>query len=272
VHCAVSKSVRTAQGLQLGELAPLPEARASDIVFVTGFPLRHTPPAAIARWLKACDRAGARIFAICTGAFLLGRAGLLDGRACTTHWKRTDELQRQFPKANVLTGRLFVQDGRITTSAGVASGIDMTLDFIEQEHGPIVAARVAREIVVYIRRDASHKQESIYTEHREHIDPGVHAVQDWLIAHPDAKSGLAELAKIAKMSERNLTRAFSRATGVSIGEYRRRLRLEHARALLANPKMTVEEVAARTGFADARQLRRLWRAAYGVAPRNFRSA
>jgi transcriptional regulator GlxA family with amidase domain len=272
IHCGISESVRTAQGLQVGALAPLPQPRATDIIFVPGFPLRTSPPAALPSWLKQCDRIGARIFAICTGAFLLGRAGLLAGRRCTTHWRRTEELQTQFPKANVLTGRLFVHDGTITTSAGVASGIDMTLDFVEQEHGPIVAARVAREIVVYIRRDASHKQESIYTEHRTHIDPGVHAVQDWLIAHPDAKCGLAELAKVANMSERNLTRAFARATGIPIGEYRQRLRLEHARTLLANPSLTVEEVAARTGFADARQLRRLWRAAYGSSPRHARGS
>jgi transcriptional regulator GlxA family with amidase domain len=267
VHCGASESVMTAQGLQISALAPLPEPLSTDIVFISGFPLRTTPPAALVRWLKECHRAGARIFAICTGAFLLGRAGLLDGRRCTTHWRRTGELSAQFPEADVLTGRLFVHDGRITTSAGVASGIDMTLDFIEQELGPLVAARVAREIVVYIRRDASQKQESIYTEYRTHIDPGVHAVQDWLVAHPDAKYGLAELAQIANMSERNLTRAFARATGVSIGDYRRRLRLEHARSLLRNPAITVEEVASRTGFADARQLRRLWRAAYGSSPR-----
>ena len=266
LHCGSEESVVTAQGLRVSALAPLPEPRSSDIIFVPGFPLRFAPPPALPRWLRACDRAGARIFAICTGAFLLGRAGLLDGRRCTTHFRRTDELQQRFPKAEVLVGRLFVRDGRITTSAGVASGIDMTLDFIEQQHGPLVAAQVAREIVVYVRREGSQKQESIYTEHRTHIDPGVHAVQDWLIAHPDTKCGLAELGKIAHMSERNLTRAFARATGVSIGEYRQRLRLEHARALLANPELTIEAVAAQTGFADARQLRRLWKAAYGQAP------
>ncbi len=256
----------TAQGLQVGGLAPLPKPRESDVVFVPGYPLASDIPAAFPRWLKACDRAGARILAICTGAFILGQGGLLDGRRCTTHWRRTRDLQQRFPKAGVLTGRLFVQDGRITTSAGVASGIDMTLDFIEHEHGPVVAARVAREIVVYIRRDGSHKQESVYTDYRTHIDPGVHAVQDWLIAHPETKCGLPQLAKIANMSERNLTRAFSRATGVSIGEYRQRLRLEHARALLADPRMTIEAIASQTGFADARQLRRLWKASYGKPP------
>jgi transcriptional regulator GlxA family with amidase domain len=212
-----------------------------------------------------------RIHAICTGAFILGRAGLLEGRRCTTHWRRTAELQRAFPRAQVLTGRLFVSDGGITTSAGVASGIDMTLDFIEQEHGARIAAQVAREIVVYIRRDGSQKQESVYLSHRTHVDAGVHAVQDWLVAHPEEKRGLAELASIANMSERNLTRAFARATGTSIGEYRQRIRLEHARVLLNDRDLTIEAVAERSGFADARQLRRLWRALYGVSPREGRA-
>lgn len=268
LHCAVTANVATSQGLQVGALAPLPEPRADDVIFVPGYPvMRGAPPAALVRWLQAAAKAGARILATCTGAFLLGRAGLLDGRRCTTHWRRTQLLQEHFPKAQVLTGRLFVHDGRVSTSAGVASGIDMTLDFIEQEHGPLVAAQVAREIVVYMRRDASHKQESVYTEFRTHIDPGVHAVQDWLVAHPETKHDLRGLAKVANMSERNLTRAFARATGISIGEYRTRLRLERARTLLANPAITVEAVAARTGFEDARQLRRLWRTAYGTSPR-----
>jgi transcriptional regulator GlxA family with amidase domain len=273
LHCGASESIVTAQGLTLSALRPLPEPRASDVVFVPGFPLSGgRVPAAIPRWLKASAAAGARINAVCTGAFILGEAGLLDGRRCTTHWKRTAELQRAFPHAHVLTGRLFVSDGNITTSAGVASGIDMTLDFIEQQHGARIAAQVAREIVVYIRRDGSQKQESIYLAHRTHVDPGIHAVQDWLVAHPEEKRGLAELAAIANMSERNLTRTFARATGISIGEYRQQIRLEHARTLLRNPDLTIEAVAERSGFADARQLRRLWLAAYGVSPRQARAA
>lgn len=271
LHCAASDRIVTAQGLTVSALAPLPEPRAGDIIFVPGFPIKDARvPRAIPRWLKSSAEAGARIFAVCTGAFILGEAGLLNGRRCTTHWKRTAELQRAFPKANVLTGRLFVADGAITTSAGVASGIDMTLDFIEQEHGPRVAAQVAREIVIYIRRDGSQKQESVYLAHRKHVDPGVHAVQDWLVAHPEEKRGLSELASIANMSERNLTRAFARATGISIGQYRQQIRLEHARALLSDPGLTVEAVAERSGFADARQLRRLWLTTYGESPRHSR--
>jgi transcriptional regulator GlxA family with amidase domain len=270
LHCGIAPDATSAQGLALGSLCPLPEPRANDSIFVPGFPVSTGVPRGFARWLKACDRAGARIFAVCTGAFVLAQAGLLDGKRCTTHWKRTDELQQRFPKCIVETGRLFVRDGNITTSAGITAGIDMTLDFIEQEHGAAVAASVAREMVVYIRRDGMQKQDSVYLDYRTHIDPAIHAVQDWLVAHPAEHSTLSDLAKIANMSARNLTRAFHKATGISIAAYRQRLRLEHAKTLLANPQLSIENVAERSGFADARQLRRLWRGAYGASPRESR--
>jgi transcriptional regulator GlxA family with amidase domain len=272
LHCGVAAAATSAQGLVLGELQPLPEPRTNDCIFVPGFPVHMGVPRGYARWLKASDRVGARIFAVCTGSFVLAQAGLLEGKRCTTHWKRTDELQQRFSACIVETGRLFVRDGNITSSAGITAGIDMTLDFIEQEHGGAVAAAVAREMVVYIRRDGAQKQDSVYLDYRTHIDPAIHTVQDWLIAHPGEHSTLADLAKIANMSPRNLTRAFFKATGVSIAAYRQRLRLEHAKALLANPQLSIENVAERSGFADARQLRRLWRGAYGVSPRESRRA
>lgn len=273
VHCGAGETAKTAQGLLLGALEPLPQTRSTDVIFVPGFPTHHVkPPAALDRWLRAAYKNGAQILATCTGAFVLARAGLLDGRSCTTHWKRTEDLQAAFPKARVLTAQLYVRDGAITTSAGITAGIDMTLDFIEREHGPAVAAAVAREMVVYIRRDGAQKQESMYLAYRAHIDPAIHAVQDWLIANPSEKSRLTELAAIANMSVRNLTRAFQKATGVSIGEYRRGLRLEHAKALLSDPSRTIEAVAADSGFADARQFRRLWQQRFGVSPARFRAA
>ncbi len=272
VHCGAGESTATAQGLVLGALAPLPKPQSGDVVFIPGYPTHQSgPPRRLDRWLKEAHDAGARILATCTGAFVLARAGLLDGRSCTTHWKRTDELQRHYPRARVLTGQLYVHDGAITTSAGITAGIDMTLDFIEREHGAATAAKVAREMVVYIRRDGTQAQESMYIAYRSHIDPAIHAVQDWLIAHPAEKGRLAELASIANMSVRNLTRAFQKATGISIGEYRRGLRLEHARMLLADPNRTIEAVAADSGFADARQFRRLWQETYGVSPARYRA-
>jgi len=135
---------------------------------------------------------GVRFFSICTGAFLLADASLLDGRECTTHWAYVETLQRRHPAARVLANRLFVASGRVTTSAGIVAGVDMTLDLLEQEHGPLLAAKVARDMVVYIRRDGSHSQRSVYLDYRGHLHQGIHELQDWLVAHPQADLPLAE--------------------------------------------------------------------------------
>lgn len=273
VHtCATEPRVRTDQGLWLSDLEPLPEPAAEDLVVVPGVRMSSLEriDASLLSWLREVHARGAQVASVCTGAFILGEAGLLDGRQCTTHWTRVDDLQRRYPRARVLGNRLFVEDGRVTTSAGIASGIDMALWMIESRHGPLVAAAAAREMVVYIRRDGGHRQQSVYLDYRTHLHPGVHRVQDWLIAHPDERATLAELARLAALSPRHLTRVFREATGVSILEYRTRLRLERARDLLKDPNLTLETVAARCGFESARQLRRLWKEAFGAPPSSSR--
>lgn len=264
--------VRTDQGLVLADLEPLPQVREGALVIVPGMPYRATQRVekTTLRWLETSYAAGATIASVCTGAFLLGEAQLLDGRRCTTHWSRVDELERRFPRARVLADRLFVTDGTVTTSAGIASGIDMSLALIERAHGPLVAAEVAREMVVYLRRDGSQEQRSIYLDFRSHLHPGIHRVQDMIVREPGARTTLEGLAKVAGMSTRNLTRAFRQATGLSIKEFITRVRLELARSLLHEPTLTVDAVAHRCGFEDARQLRRVWRAAYGEAPSEAR--
>jgi transcriptional regulator GlxA family with amidase domain len=266
LHCGAAPAAHTQQGLAVAELSPLPEAHPGDRIVVPGF----TPPfrgaAAIVGWLRDAMQRGASLASICTGALLLADAGLLDGRRCTTHWKRVAELQRRCPSAEVLADRLFVEDGDLVTSAGIAAGIDLALALIERDHGALLAARVAREMVVYVRRDANRTQESVYLDHRTHLHPGVHAVQDFLSSHPGDRSGLPALARIAGMSTRSLTRAFRTLTGISIHAYRTRLRLEHARTLMANPTLTLDAIAAECGFADGRQLRRVWTAAYAAPP------
>jgi transcriptional regulator GlxA family with amidase domain len=266
-HCAITPTVESAQGVIYAGLEPLPEVQPDDVVIVPGYPVRKLgPPRGLSAWLKQAFHTGAQVCSVCTGSFVLAEAGLLDGRRCTTHWKRLQEFQKKFPRTKVMSDRLFVQDGRIITSAGIASGIDMALDLIEQHHGPRMAAAVAREMVVYLRRDGHQRQESIYLDHRTHLHPGIHAVQDWFIANPSRPARLTELSAFAHMSPRNLTRVFRQATGISIHEYRTRLRLEQVRSLLNNPELTLEAIAERCGFAGARQLRRVWKAAFGSAP------
>jgi transcriptional regulator GlxA family with amidase domain len=272
-HCAIAPQATTNQGLKLCDLAPLPDVATDDLVMIPGFTVQdvHLPQSLI-RWLKRSYDEGAAMSSVCTGAFALAQAGLLHNRRCTTHWKRTAELQKVYPRADVLADRLFVEDGRIITSAGIAAGIDMALAVIQRHNGPLVAAKVAREMVVYMRRDAHHRQQSVYLDYRTHLHPGVHSVQDWLTSHPAKKASIKDLAKIAHMSARNLTRAFREVTGLSIQTYRTRLRLEHAGTLMSNPEFTLEAIAGECGFADGRQFRRVWRKAYQSPPSRTRQA
>jgi len=259
-------SVTTSQGLVLSALEPLPEI-GDELIVVPGMPYRATEriDPKVIRWLRRAYDAGAAIASVCTGAFPLGDAGLLDGRCCTTHWSRFGELARRFPRTRVLTDRLFVIDGPIVTSAGIASGIDMALALIEQRRGPIVAAEVAREMVVYIRRDGAQEQSSVYLDYRTHLHPGIHRVQDEIVRDPSRKLSIDELADAAAMSRRNLTRLFRKTTGISIKDYVTQVRLERARALLHDPALSVEAVAQRCGFGSARHLRRLWETAHGTS-------
>jgi transcriptional regulator GlxA family with amidase domain len=273
LSCATTPRVRTNQGLWLCDLAPLPANPAGDdLIVVPGLhlsALTQIEPAVLG-WLRAAHAAGVSIASVCTGAFVVGAAGLLDGRQCTTHWSLLTRLQQAFPATRVLANRLYVTDGPITTSAGIASGIDMALALVEARHGPRTAAATANEMVVYMRRDGMHRQHSVYLDYRTHLHPGVHRVQDWLVAHAAERSSLDDLARLAAMSPRHLTRVFRQATGISIRDYSLRLRLELAGVLLHEPHLTIEAVAERCGFASARQLRRQWRDTFGTTPSQTR--
>lgn len=267
--------VRSAQGLALAGLAPPPpDAGAGDLVLVPGMDsrgldrLRSVPY----DWLRAAADRGARVASICSGAFVLARAGLLDGRRCTTHWKLVERLQREAPRSEVLPARLYVEDRGVVTSAGVAAGIDLALALVERDQGPLVAGRTAREMVVYVRRAGEGRQTSVFLEYRAHIDPGVHRVQDWLIAHPEEQPSLESLAGVAAMSPRNLTRAFRRATGISVMQFVSRIKLQVARDLLQQTDLPLDDIARASGFGDVRTLRRHWTTALGTGPAAWRRA
>ena len=265
--------VKSAQGLELLVSLELPRLTRDDLIVVPGL-RRGSPPLTadprLLTWLRGAAQAQARIASVCAGAFLIGEAGLLDGRRCTTHWALVAELAARFPRAIVEDAALFVQDAGVTTSAGVASGIDMALWLVEQDHGPLMAARVARELVVYLRRDGRHAQTSIYLDYRTHLQPQVHRAQDWLIEHFATKVTLAQLADVIGTSARHLARSFKAATGLTPFGYQQRLRLEFAATLMQNPELTIEAIAERCGFDDARSLRRLWREQYGRPPSHDR--
>jgi transcriptional regulator GlxA family with amidase domain len=273
-YYGVHSRVRSAQGLVLSEVKPLPHVRAGDLVLIPGMdsatldrPLQ-IPPA----FLRQAHRSGARIASICSGAFALARAGLLDGRRCTTHWKLIDRLRSECPSAQVVDNQLFVEQDGIISSAGVASGIDMALSLVEQDHGPLVVSRVAREMVIYLRRTGGHEQISVYLEHRTHLHPGVHRVQDFIVQHPERKPTVAELARVAALSPRHLARVFSRSTGLTPKQFASKVKLQVAKDLVDDPRRSVGNIAESCGFEDARHLRRLWKRAFGVSIADFRAS
>lgn len=258
-------------------LEPLPGVAAEDWVLIPGLELHRYAsgdvrlPAAVRTWVREAYRKGARLASVCTGAFVLGEAGVLDGRRCTTHWSAVAALGQRYPKAAVLDTVLYVHDGQVTTSAGIAAGIDMALSLVEEDQGPLFTAQLARRLVVYLRRSGAQSQTSVYLQYRTHLHPGVHRAQDFLLQHLTAAVSLAEVAAAARMSVRSLSRAFRESTGLTLTQYRQRLRLEFAATLLHNPELSVEDVALRTGFGDGRHFRRLWRREFGAPPSSLRS-
>ncbi|MCW3106039.1 MAG: AraC family transcriptional regulator [Segetibacter sp.] len=208
-------------------------------------------------WLKECSEKKVIVCSVCTGAFALGHAGLLKGTECTTHWRRVKELQLQFPLAKVVSDILYIKSNNVYTSAGISAGIDLALAILEDLKGPLFTHKVARGLVVYHRRSGRHNQQSIYLDYRNHINPQVHEVQDYLIDNLSKENNIDDLASIVGMSSRNLSRVFKEKTGSTILEYLTLLRREYASTMLNNPDYTLEYIATQCGFKTARQLQRI---------------
>jgi transcriptional regulator GlxA family with amidase domain len=208
-------------------------------------------------WLKDCSNKNVTVCSICSGAFALGHAGLLKDTECTTHWRRVKALQTQFPRSKVLGDILFIKSNNVYTSAGISAGIDLALAILEDLKGPLFTHKVARGLVVYHRRSGRHNQQSIYLDYRNHINPQVHEVQDYLIDNLSKENDIESLASHVNMSPRNLSRIFKEKTGSTVLEYLTLLRIEYANTMLNNPEYTIEYIASKCGFKTARQLQRI---------------
>ncbi len=237
--------------------------KEGDFVFVPGMDheyVNSTPFKAereFFKWLNECSDKKITACSICTGAFALGHAGLLKDTECTTHWRRVGELQKLFPQARVISDILFIKSNNVYTSAGISAGIDLALAILEDLKGPLFTHKVARGLVVYHRRSGSHKQQSIYLDYRNHINPQVHEVQDYMIDNLSKENSIESLAAIVGMSPRNLSRVFKEKTGSTVLEYLTLLRKEYASTMLNNREYTIEYIASKCGFKTARQLQRI---------------
>ena len=250
-----------------------PEALAeADTVIIP--PYAITRASAAATDSKALDalsrvRPGTRLVSICSGAFLLAGAGLLDGRRATTHWALSDHFRELFPRVELDAGVLFVDHGDVLTSAGAASGVDVCLHLLRQDHGSEVANQVARLCVVPPYRDGGQAQ---YIERP--LPPagaaGTGPTRDWALQRLELPLSLDELAAHAAMSTRTFARRFKEETGLSPGRWLTAQRLRRARHLLESSDLPVERVAHEVGFATATSLRRHLAAEAGVAPSAYR--
>ncbi|WP_416982726.1 GlxA family transcriptional regulator [Streptomyces sp. T028] len=214
-------------------------------------------------------RPGTRLASICTGVYVLAAAGLLDGRPATTHWAEAEHLQRLFPRIDVDPDVLFIDDGDVLTSAGVAAGIDLCLHMVRRDHGTAIANEVARRTVVPPHRDGGQAQ---YIE-RPVPDPqqaGTTAARAWALGRLHEPIQLRDMAAQEAMSVRTFTRRFREETGVSPGQWLTQQRVERARQLLESSDRSVDQVARDAGFGTAQSMRQHLQAALGVTPTAYR--
>ncbi|MEP2948739.1 MAG: DJ-1/PfpI family protein [Ekhidna sp.] len=266
-------------GLHLSQLSRFNEFKLeeNDIIFVPGLEshLIHDESfeqknAGFFAWLKDQYKNGAKVCSVCTGAYLLAQAGLLDDKKCTTHWKYLKDFKQKFPKVGLLSDRLFVEDRNIYTSAGVSSGIDLALFLLEEKFGPVFATDIAKEVVVYLRRTEADPQLSVFLQYRNHLDQRVHEAQDMLAQHLNQKITIDKIADTVNMSSRNLTRLFKKTTGITIGDYHDKLRVERAVQLLSEGNK-VDTVSLSCGLQSTNQLRTLLRKYGSALPHELRS-
>ncbi|WP_108869314.1 DJ-1/PfpI family protein [Aquimarina aquimarini] len=253
--------INSSSGLELSSLIHFSKTspKKDDIIFIPGFntqqPIDYSNHNLFFEWLKNANSNQTTICSICTGAFLLAKSGLLDNKECTTHWKFIDKLKKDFPLLKTQNNTLFTKYKNIYTSAGIVTGIDLALFLIEERHGKQNATQIAKELVVYKRRNGNDEQESVYLQNRSHQDEKIHKIQDWIIHNLDKASKIDYLADLINVSPRNLTRVFKKQTGVTITEYRTKLRIEKAKSLLTNSEYKIEHIANLCGYKTSKQLR-----------------
>ena len=227
-------------------------------------------PQDVVSWLKILAPKTRRYGSVCTGAFLLGEAGLLRGRRVATHWQYAPLLAELHPEAIVEGDHMFVRDGAMITSAGSSAAIDLGLSLVEEDLGRDVALHVARRLVVFLKRPGDQSQFSVHLAAQAADRSQLHEVQQHILNHPAADLSTHKLAKIAAMSSRNFTRVFTQEIGVTPSEYVEMTRIDVARYLLEAARLPIETIATRSGFASSRSMRRAFLARLGVSPSEYR--
>ncbi len=240
---------------------------SADTIVLPGWTQGEPPDLLIKKLRNAYDR-GARLVSICSGAFLLGRAGLLDGRSATTHWHKVEKLQVEFPNARIVPDVLYVDDGQLLTSAGSAAGIDLGLHIIRKDYGAAIANSVARRLVLPAHRSGGQSQfiPKPVARERTSLSP----LLDWVLEHLDLPHTVTSLAARANCSERSLLRRFRATTNQSPMQWIIERRVDRAKELLENANITMADIVEHTGFRTPETLRHHFRCLVGVSPSTYR--
>lgn len=265
--------VRTDSGMALLATAALPEHGPIGTLLVPGgIGVRHVRRNApeFVDWLRRAAPRAERVVSVCTGAFPLAAAGLLDGLTATTHWRAAEALSREHPAVTVHADAIYVRQGRIWTSGGVTAGLDLALALVEADHGPELARRIARELLVFVRRPGGQSQFAAPAWAPPAGRPAVRAAQDLIHAEPAADLRVPEIARRVGMSVRHFTREFTRAIGRPPAEYVEQVRVDAARRLLESAPVLVTVAADRCGFGSAETMRRAFVRRLGVPPDHYR--
>ncbi len=269
-----SGPLRSSSGLAIAPHRALDQVRGPlDTIVVAGG--QGTPVAAtderLLCWLRHRAPRTRRIASVCSGAFVLAAAGLLDGRRATTHWSECDQLAHLFPNVTVEHDPIFVRDGNVFTSAGVTAGIDLALALVEEDEGRDAALLVARWLVMFVRRPGGQAQFSAQLATQTASRRPLAELQSWIVEHPDADLSVTALAGRAAMSERNFLRVFVREVGITPATYVERVRVETARRLLEDTAFSLDAVARASGFQSAETFRRAFHRVVAVAPSEYRA-
>jgi transcriptional regulator GlxA family with amidase domain len=268
--CAPEPRVRTSGGFSLLVDGDLADARRADTLVVPGYRAYDAEVDEVVADLVAGMRArGRRVVSICTGAFVLARAGVLDGLRATTHWRATDLLAARHPAVEVVGDVLYVDEGDVLTSAGISAGLDLCLHVVGRDFGAVAANAVARALVAAPHRDGGQAQ---FIDARVGAGPdgSLAATRAWALQHLTEPLGLSELARHAGVSQRTLSRRFAAEAGCTPVQWVLRARIDHARELLETRDIGIDEVAVRCGMGTAVNLRRHFRRILGTTPTAYR--
>ncbi len=265
------RGARTSSGLRLTPDAALEHrTRPPDLLLVPGGPGARRRDRDLVAWLRAHAADAGRLASVCTGAFLLAEAGLLDGRTVTTHWAHCAELATRYPRTTVDPDPIFIRSGNLVTSAGVTAGIDLALALLEDDLGRDAALAVARDLVVFLRRPGSQQQFSAQLAAQVASREPLRDVQSWIAEHPAADLCVQTLAQRASLSPRQFARAFAAEVGMPPGRYVDLTRIEAARRHLEDTAADVAETARACGYGTPEAMRRAFVRALGVSPAEYR--